>query len=111
MELYISEDKDLFHALFDKKGAIEADAGLTFDWRELPDRKASRIVIEKAVSFSDSQEIYRVTGLRRHAILSVMGSSFPFSSSQRDPSPILTSSATRRNHPSEVTHYIGHFSL
>ena len=56
MELYISEDKDLFHALFDKKDAIEADAGLTFDWRALPERKASRIVIEKAVLFSDREK-------------------------------------------------------
>ena len=38
VEIYISEDKELFHSLFDKKDAIEADAGLTFDWRELPER-------------------------------------------------------------------------
>ena len=53
MELYISEDKDLFHSLFDNKAAIESDAALTFDWRELPERKASRIVIEKGVTFGD----------------------------------------------------------
>ena len=56
VELYISEDKDLFHSLFQNKGTIEADAGLTFDWRELPERKASRIVIDKSVTFSDKNQ-------------------------------------------------------
>ena len=56
MELYISEDKDLFHSLFDNKDDIESDAELTFDWRELPERKASRIVIEKSVTFGDKNQ-------------------------------------------------------
>ena len=53
VELYISEDKELFHSLFQQKDSIEADAGLTFEWRELPERKASRIVLSKSVSFED----------------------------------------------------------
>lgn len=53
VELYIDDDKDLFHALHGKKDAIEADSGLSFDWRELPQRKASRIVIEKSVDLDD----------------------------------------------------------
>ena len=56
VELYISEEKDLFHSLFDNKDAIESDAGLTFDWRELLERKASRIVIEKNVTFGDKSQ-------------------------------------------------------
>ena len=56
VELYISEDKDLFHSLFEKKDAIESDAGLYFEWRELPERKASRIVIEKSVTFGDKNQ-------------------------------------------------------
>lgn len=55
-ELYISDDNDLFRSLFQNKEAIEADAGLTFDWRELPERKASRIVIEKIVNFGDRNQ-------------------------------------------------------
>ena len=47
VELYISEDKELFHSLLSNKDEIEANAGLNFDWRELPERKASSIVIEK----------------------------------------------------------------
>lgn len=42
VELYISEDKELFRSLFQNKEAIESDAGLTFDWRELPERTACR---------------------------------------------------------------------
>ena len=29
---------------------------MTFDWRELPERKASRIVIEKGVTFGDKSQ-------------------------------------------------------
>lgn len=56
MELYISEDKELFYSLFQNRDAIEAESGLNFDWRELPNRKASRIVIEKSVDFEDRSQ-------------------------------------------------------
>lgn len=56
VELYISEDKELFHTLYDSKAAIESESGLTFDWRELPERKASRIVLERNVSFSNQED-------------------------------------------------------
>ena len=56
VELYICDDKDLFHSLLQNKDSIESDAGLTFDWRELSERKASRIVIEKKVNFSDKNQ-------------------------------------------------------
>lgn len=56
VELHISEDKDLFRSLFENKDAIETDVGLTFDWRELPECKASRIVIKKSVTFGDKNQ-------------------------------------------------------
>ena len=56
VELYISEDKELFHSLFQNRDVIEEEAGITFDWRELPNRKASRIVIEKSVVFEDKNQ-------------------------------------------------------
>lgn len=56
VELYIREDKDLFHTLLQNRESIEADAGLTFDWRELPERKASRIVSEKKVDLNDKSQ-------------------------------------------------------
>lgn len=54
VELYISEDKELFRSLLTNKDDIETGAGLSFNWREMPERKASRIVIEKSVNFEDT---------------------------------------------------------
>lgn len=56
VELYISEDKELFYSLFQQKDSIEEEAGLTFEWRELPERKASRIILSKNVSFGDKNQ-------------------------------------------------------
>lgn len=56
VELYISEDKELFQSLFRNRETIESESGLAFDWRELPERKASRIIVEKNVNFSDRSQ-------------------------------------------------------
>ena len=56
IELYIDDDKELFHELLKNKDKIEVLAGLTFDWRELPQRKASRILIVKQVDFDDRNQ-------------------------------------------------------
>ena len=56
VELYISDDKELYQALYDKRVNIETDSGLVFDWCELPDRKASRIIVKKDVTFSDKEQ-------------------------------------------------------
>lgn len=56
VELYISEDKELFNSLYKNKNLIENEIGLSFDWRELPERKASRIVIEKKVDLNDKSQ-------------------------------------------------------
>lgn len=53
VELYINEDKELFHTLYNKKDEIEQKCGLIFDWRELPERKGSRIIICKDVDFDN----------------------------------------------------------
>ena len=53
VELYINDDKELFKRLFAHKSEIESDMGMVLDWRELPERKASRIIIEKEVKFDD----------------------------------------------------------
>lgn len=47
VELYIRDDSELYNSLFENKDDIEDKAGLSFDWRELPDKKASRIVLQK----------------------------------------------------------------
>lgn len=46
----------MFHALLENKAAIESDAGLTFNWQELPERKASRIAIKKNSNFGDKDQ-------------------------------------------------------
>lgn len=56
--IYIHEDKNLFHKFHTNKDAIENNAGLNFEWRELPEKKASRIVIAKQISFDDKFAYY-----------------------------------------------------
>lgn len=53
VELYINDDTELYNSLFENKTDIELTSGLSFDWRELPDRKASRIVLEKSVQLEN----------------------------------------------------------
>lgn len=56
VELYISDDKELFRKLLQHKETIEAEIGEKLDWRELPDKKASRIIIEKPVHIENRDE-------------------------------------------------------
>lgn len=56
VELYINEDKELFNSLLQHKDDIEATAGFSFDWRELPEKKASRIVVQKSAALSNQSK-------------------------------------------------------
>ena len=56
IEFYISDDKELYKKLFESKTEIEIAIDCAFDWRELPERKASRIIIEKNVDFTDTNQ-------------------------------------------------------
>ena len=56
VEFYIHDDKSIFQKLLQHKTDIESDIGLSLDWRELPDKKASRIIIEKSVNLDDHSE-------------------------------------------------------
>lgn len=56
VELYISDDKSIYHQLFKYKDDIEVELGFALDWRELPDKKASRIIIEKPVKLDNHDE-------------------------------------------------------
>ena len=56
VEFYIHDDKSIFQKLLQHKTDIESDIGLSLDWRELPDKKASRIIIEKSVNLDDPNE-------------------------------------------------------
>lgn len=53
VEIGIHDNKELFHEFYAEKDKIEAKAGVTLDWRELPERKASRILYETNVDFKD----------------------------------------------------------
>ena len=52
LELYIDNNKELFHELYSHKDEIEQDLGFELDWRELPERKASRIMLTRKVNFN-----------------------------------------------------------
>ena len=54
VEWYITNDKDLYHKLFKYKDQIEQELGFNLEWNELPDKKASRILISKNADFSDN---------------------------------------------------------
>lgn len=56
-EFHISDSKDIFHSLLQHKDEIESETGMTFDWRELPDKKASRVLVEKPVDFDDQKQM------------------------------------------------------
>lgn len=54
VELYITDNKELFDKLYQKKDEIQADLGLELDWRRLNNSKASRIVtFIKGLNFDD----------------------------------------------------------
>ncbi|MBU5480013.1 DUF4268 domain-containing protein [Blautia sp. MSJ-19] len=53
VELYINDDKELFKSLFTHKDEIEKAMEMELEWKELPERKASRILIEKTVDLDD----------------------------------------------------------
>lgn len=56
VEIYVNEDKELFHSLHANKNAIEEELGFKLNWRELPERKASRIVLSKKVELDNQDE-------------------------------------------------------
>ena len=56
VELYINNDKDLFKSIYAHKDEVESIMGFELDWRELPERKASRILIEKTVQLDDREK-------------------------------------------------------
>ena len=54
VELYITDTKDLFDKLYQRKDEIEKDLGFKLDWRRLNNSKASRIVTYiKGLNFDD----------------------------------------------------------
>lgn len=54
VELYIHDSKDLFDTYYSHKSEIEAIIGEPLDWRKLPEKKASRILLTKSFDLSDN---------------------------------------------------------
>lgn len=54
--LWIADNKDLYHTLESHKAEIEAETGITFEWSELPGKKASKIVVETGADYSNESE-------------------------------------------------------
>lgn len=51
-ELYIYRDKNFFRKLYKNKKSIEKELKENLDWRELKNKKASRIIIFKQIDFT-----------------------------------------------------------
>ena len=45
--------KELFKSIYVHKEDVEKIMGFALDWRELPERKASRIIVEKPADLDD----------------------------------------------------------
>ncbi len=56
-ELYIPDSKELYQILYSNRGTIEDELNLSerLDWFELPNKKASRILIANGFAFNDSE--------------------------------------------------------
>lgn len=53
VEWYIPDDKKLYHKFYCNKDAIEKEMDMQFEWNELPEKKASRILVYKTVDFDN----------------------------------------------------------
>lgn len=57
IELYIDNDKELFENFYLHKAEIEKVVGVELDWRRLPEKKASRILLTKEFDLTDTSII------------------------------------------------------
>ncbi|MEE1060731.1 MAG: DUF4268 domain-containing protein [Ruminococcus sp.] len=53
VEWNIFDDKDIYHKLYQQRENIEKEIGVKLEWKELPNKKASRILANKEVDFND----------------------------------------------------------
>lgn len=56
VEWYITDDKELYQKFYSHKADIESDMGMTLDWRELPNKKASRILVIHEADFDNKDK-------------------------------------------------------
>lgn len=56
VEWYITDDKELYQKFYSHKTDIESEMGMILDWRELPDKKASRIIVTHPAEFDNKDK-------------------------------------------------------
>lgn len=56
VEWYITDDKELYQKFYSLMADIELDMGMPLDWRELPDKKASRILVIHEADFDNKDK-------------------------------------------------------
>ncbi|MDA3049378.1 DUF4268 domain-containing protein [Campylobacter sp. JMF_02 ED1] len=56
VRFHIRDNKEIFANLYNKKDEIEQETGFKFDWQELPQKKASGIVVTKKINFNDKDQ-------------------------------------------------------
>ena len=54
--LYIPDSKQLYQALLEQREEIEKTSGLSLLWYELPERKASKIIMEQTAEFENTDK-------------------------------------------------------
>lgn len=55
-EIYISDSPETYNMLYEKRESIESELGFQIEWRELPKKKASRIIYTKDTDVNDQDE-------------------------------------------------------
>ena len=56
VEWNITDDKELYKLLFSHKAEMETSMGMELDWRELPEKKASRILITHPAEYDNKDK-------------------------------------------------------
>lgn len=56
VEIYIHDNKEMFRQFYLDKEKIERAIGVNLDWRELPERKASRIILETSANIKNKND-------------------------------------------------------
>lgn len=56
VEWNITDDKEMYKLLYSHKKEIEVDVGIALDWRELPGKKASRILVTHPAEFDNKDQ-------------------------------------------------------
>jgi hypothetical protein len=55
-EIYMVNDKEFYKILFEHKQEIEAQMGCELDWKELPGKKASRVMLKRKADVHNEED-------------------------------------------------------